>query len=135
MKGANAYAAAHDVLADLMLAGRALKHLPPERLDRAVTWWPSIVRDASEAYGYHAAVAPRLRATLDEINALDRVLDAAWVLDGSERRLVLARAMGFSWRRIMRQRRRRGDGLRHESLKRLFRDCVLRMAVEYGQAD
>ena len=119
------------VLDDLALAGRALKHLPPMRLPRVEAWWPDVVRDAHDAYGTTEERFPSTTATPEEIDALNRVLAVLLVLDESERRLVLARATGFSWRRIMRQRRQRGEGVRYERLKRLFRECVYRLATAY----
>ena len=99
--------------------------------ERVGTWWPSIVYDSHEAYGYAEERVPRSAATPEEVDALDRVLAALLSFDASDRRLVLARAMGFSWRRIMQQRRRRGEGLRHQSLRRLFRECVYRLVSAY----
>lgn len=39
--------------------------------------WPSVIHDRNEAYGYTAAVAPRIEPSAAELSALDRVL--AWV--------------------------------------------------------
>ena len=117
------------VLKDLELAGKALKALPPEKINSAVTYWPEVLHTKMEAYGWEDAVLPsRNGATSEEITALDRTLVRILKLSESDRRLVIARAMGFSWRKIMKYRQRNGDGVRHSNLKRLFRNAIFSMA-------
>jgi len=99
------------VLDTIGLAGRALKRLPPERLKRPLTQWPDIARDPNEAYGYGEARPFRPTPSRDEVTALDRLADWLWLLDPDERRVVVARGMGLSWRAISRSSRE----LRHRS--------------------
>jgi len=121
--------AINQVLSDLALAGKALKALPPERINSAVTFWVEVLHTKNEAYGWDSATIPTLRgATSEEISALDRTLIRLFKISESNRRLVMARAMGLSWRKIMKYRRLRGEGVRHSNLKIIFRNCIYEMA-------
>lgn len=123
------------VLDTIGLAGRALRRLPPERLKRAVTLWPVVVHDAEEAYGYAEAGRFRPAPTREEVSALDRLADWLWLLEPDERRVVVARGMGLSWRaisRASRERRHRNDDgtspfLYHARAKALWESAIAKV--------
>lgn len=64
--------------------------------------WPSVIHDRNEAYGYTAAVAPRIEPSAAELSALDRVL--GWVssyltTQACERARLPADAGWVAWER------------------------------------
>lgn len=82
------------------------------------TWWPDIIRDPREGYGYTEAPPPRIQANPGEISRMDEVMrwtakwmttqactaagmvpDAGWV--------TMSRARGWSWEQIGRARKTR----------------------------
>ncbi len=120
-----------ELLDTLKLAAQALKRLPPERLPADTrSHWPAIIHDQRDAYGYETATYSRLPPTVEQVTALDKVCGWLWAIEPAQRRLVMARAGGMSWRRIMRQRRRSGDGIRHASLRVEFRGACLKLWAE-----
>lgn len=67
---------------------------------RVMSYWPDVVRNAMEAYGWEPD-RPRLsRPSPEAIDDLDRVLPWLFPLDPTQRKIVWTRAMGFSWQRI-----------------------------------
>jgi hypothetical protein len=81
-----------------------------------VTWWPDIVRDHNEAYGYTPETSPRLQANAQQIERMEEVLTwiTRWLtVEGCRRAglvedagwIVMARAAGRSWERIGRERK------------------------------
>lgn len=66
-------------------------------------WWPEVVHDAAEAYGFNRAAAQR-RATMEEISHLDRVLPwLYWIKAGQERKAVVGFALGMPSRIVAKQ--------------------------------
>ena len=123
------------VLDTIGLAGRALNRLPPERLKRAVTLWPAVVHDSQESYGYGEGRPFRPAPTRSEVTALDELAAWLWLLEPDERRVVVARGMGLSWRaisRASRERRHRNDDgtspfLYHARAKALWESAIVKI--------
>ena len=114
----------------LKLAGQALRHLPPEYKAQRVNWWPEVLSSFAEAYGWAPIELPRLPATIEEVSALDRVLDLSWCLTGDQRQVVMGRALSMSWRKIMRARRKfRHWPNSHETCRKVYRDAISKMLL------
>ena len=112
-----------DQLVDrLVEAGRTLKRLPlppsawPAKM-RAV--WPE-APDEWSAYGYNEVRVHRVGPSPDEIDRCDEVLGWLLWLEPDVRKLVLARAQGASWRRIMKARKRAGVRGSHETCRKIW---------------
>lgn len=114
-----------EFLARLVLAGRALKHLPQEaRPAKNKAWWPLVIKQAQESYGYQEVTVTRRRPTIDEMTALEWLLDAVWCLSEHQRAILLARVQGMSWRKISRAAQRMGHKpSSHESCRQIYRQA------------
>jgi hypothetical protein len=106
-------------LAEAAVVLRALSLGARDRPLRLVSRWPDVVRQGFDAYGYSS---PRLRPPAPSPAAVSRadqsVLWLLW-LDGEQRRVVWARAMGIAWRRLEDM-----DGRSHTTLRRVERDAI-----------
>lgn len=107
-----------EILTTLDLAGRALKHLPPERIRPKLNHWPDFTRELAEAYGYSGdpynlykkdRVIRVKGASQDEMTALDTFLSWWPYLTREQFQVITARHMGLSWRAIARIRKKRQE--------------------------
>ena len=130
---------------------------PSER----TTWWPDVVHTRQEAYGYQPETAPRIMADPDQIARMDEchgwiarwltvagceacglIPDAGW--------LTMARASGWSWERIGRERkvrygvvgsqpsgpsRRIPGGNSRKSLMQIERSTLIYVASQLNRVD
>ena len=62
--------------------------------------WPDVVHQAHEAYGWTAERMRPPRPSPAQITRMDEAIGWLLWLDGQERKIVWARSMGVSWRRI-----------------------------------
>ena len=120
----------------LLLAGRALKHLPSERIKPHMTMFPGVVLAVAESYGYNDGDPLKLYrrerivrsrgASSEEISALDELLGLVLWLDDDQRKVICARAMCLSWRAIGKIRHRRGERpYSHEGCRQVHRGAVV----------
>lgn len=99
--------------AELRLAMWTLQRLPSKNLVPAgfKVAWPDVVLSREEAYGYHAAMKPRMQATAAQIQAMDVALGWCWQwlapaparaagLVEDVGNIVLMRSAGLSWERV-----------------------------------
>jgi len=105
------------VEAELRLAMWTLKRLPSRNLFPAgfKAAWVAIPSDPRESYGYHAARAPRVTPSADEISRMDRALSWVWAhlaearveaagLPPDTNAVVLMRCGGLAYQRIVQHR-------------------------------
>jgi uncharacterized protein DUF6362 len=85
-------AEAADALRRLTMNG-----IKPSRLR---SQWPDIVQRAEEAYGWTAERMRPPRPSPAQITRMDEAIGWLLWLDAEERKLVWARSMGLSWRKI-----------------------------------
>ena len=62
--------------------------------------WPDVVHRAEEAYGWTSERMRPPRPSPAQITRMDEAIRWLLWLDGEERKIVWARSMGLSWRRI-----------------------------------
>jgi len=94
------------VIATLERAADTLKRLPMPRNGmpaREHSSWPLVPTGPENACDHASSHAPRIPPRPRAISELDRVLPWLGTLDGSERRIVWARAAGLSWPRLARE--------------------------------
>jgi hypothetical protein len=90
-----------DVRERLEEAARTLRALPAKDRPKGYdTAWPDVVRQAAEAYGWDAAVPPRITPSAAEIGRMEECF--AWLswLEPRDRQIVWLRAAGVRWRAI-----------------------------------
>lgn len=137
------------VEARLAEAGRSLRGLPSADarfLAGVRAQWPQVVQEDFDrwvGYNRHSTREVRMRPTSAQITRMDEVL-FTWLVwlrqDEMPGRhvprdlaaIVFARACRFSWRKIMRMRRRTGysmGGNSHVSLRKLYRMGIAQIAA------
>jgi hypothetical protein len=86
----------------LMEAADALRRLSMNGIKPGAlrSQWPDVVYRAEEAYGWTAERMRPPRPTPAQITRMDEAIRWLLWLDGEERKIVWARSMGLSWRRI-----------------------------------
>lgn len=84
--------------------------------------WPDVVRQAEEAYGWTAERVRPPRPTPAQITRMDEAISWLLWLDGEERKVVWARSIGMSWRRIEDM-----DGRSVRTLQNLFAGALRRI--------
>ena len=62
--------------------------------------WPEVVRRVEEAYGWTGTRLRPPRPSPAEISRMDEAIGWLLLLEADQRRIVWARAMGLSWRRL-----------------------------------
>jgi hypothetical protein len=107
-----------------------LRRLPNiERPGRLRSFYPTVVREREESYGWSAAEARPAVPTPAEISRMDECVDwLAWLRPAVEanelpedmHRIVWARAAGFPWPAIRRHRRLKGRGNSARTLRRHY---------------
>ena len=111
----------------LELAAQTLRAMPAYRCfpDRVRSQWPDTVQSLWEVFNgmSEAEIAERqtemnqektrIIPTPDQVTSTDRIVRSLYILPVRERKVVWARAMGLSWRRIA-----KFDGRSHEWLRR-----------------
>ena len=85
-------AEAADVLRRLRMSG-----LKPGSMQAK---WPEVVRCVQEAYGWTATPMRPPRPSPAQITRMDEAIGWLLLLETDQRRIVWARAMGLSWRRL-----------------------------------
>jgi len=107
MTGSLTFAEVRDaVIAALARAATTLRRLPMPahgRPSRVLSSWPLLPLEAGEAVGAPAPCGPTFRPSPRAISELDQVLPWLSGLDGTDRRIVWARATGLSWPRLARE--------------------------------
>jgi hypothetical protein len=94
------------VIAGLERAADTLKRLPMPRNGmpaREHSSWPAIPSGPDEAYARDSSRPTRIPPRARAISELDQILPWLGALDGRDRRLVWARAIGLSWPRLARE--------------------------------
>lgn len=115
------------VKARLQEAAATLKRLKVSRHDfpdSQVTWWPDVVRAASEAYGYDKTHTARSAPSPGAIDRMEEVLGWLLWLDNGYQKLVWARAERITWRQL-----ETADGRSRETLRKEH-DAALAVIVE-----
>lgn len=82
---------AADTLKAMRLSGRDFPSVKQ-------TYWPDVVRDAMDCYGYDAATLRRPIPDAEKIDRMDRALPWLLWLEKEQRRIVWARSSGIPWR-------------------------------------
>ena len=107
------------VKARLREAAATLKRMHLERWDypsQRTAWWPDVVRQVSDAYGYqdtHMARSVPPPGAIDRMEEVIRWL--LWLEDGDgDRKLVWARAEQITWRQL-----EDADGRSRETLRKI----------------
>lgn len=114
------------VKARLREAAATLKRMRLEKGDypnQRLAWWPEVVRQASEAYGYHAAKTVRIMPDPAAIDRMEEALRWLLWLDNGNQRLVWARAEKITWRQL-----ETADGRSRETLRKAH-DAALAVII------
>jgi hypothetical protein len=96
----NAHQTPNDIAARFEEAADTLKRLPMPDIQRRVTRWPTIIRDAKEAYGYADVRVRRGPPTAAAIHRMEEALQWLTWLEADDLRLVWARAERQRWKEI-----------------------------------
>lgn len=94
---------AEEVFYQLAEAASTIKALRLSSRDfpsNKATYWPDVVRDAMEAYGYDAPKFSRETPSAEAITRMDRALRWLLWIDQDQRRIAWARAEGIPWRKL-----------------------------------
>ncbi len=91
------------VKARLREAGSTVKRMRLEKWDypsQRLAWWPDVVRQAADSYGYQEARGTLAAADPGAIDRMEEVLRWVMWLDDEGKKLVWARASGATWRHL-----------------------------------
>jgi hypothetical protein len=91
--------------------------------------WPDIVQRAEEAYGWTAERVRPPRPSPAQITRMDEAIGWLLWLDAEERKLVWARSMGLSWRKIEDL-----DGRSVRTLQNLFAGAMRRILARRNRS-
>ena len=106
------------VKARLREAAATLKRMRLERWDvpsQRTAWWPDVVRQASESYGYDETKTPWVVPSPGAIDRMEEVLGWLLWLENGDQRLVWARASRLTWRQL-----ETNDGRSRETLRKVY---------------
>ena len=106
------------VKARLREAAATLKRMHLERWDypsQRTAWWPDVVRQASDAYGYQDTHMARSVPAPGAIDRMEEVLGWLLWLENGDQRLVWARASRLTWRQL-----ETNDGRSRETLRKVY---------------
>ena len=107
------------VKARLREAAATLKRMHLERWDypsQRTAWWPDVVRQVSDAYGYQDTHMARSVPAPGAIDSMEEVLRwLLWVEDDGDRRLLWMRAEQITWRQLEDM-----DGRSRETLRKMY---------------
>jgi hypothetical protein len=98
---------------------------------RPASWgsnWPDVVNDWM-AYGWTPAFLPRTQPTAAQISRMDVVLEWLHLLTRDQRKVIWARANGWTWRMIMAldDDERDGHGRQERALRTILGDAEARI--------
>lgn len=92
-----------EVIDRLEQAAATLKRMPKVRLPECSGFWPEIIREFIEAYGYNDADVRLGPPSAEHISEMDEALTWILWLDKDEAKLVWMRANGIRWKSIVRR--------------------------------
>jgi hypothetical protein len=96
----NARLTPNDIAERFEEAADTLKRLPMPDIQRRITRWPTIIRDAKEAYGYGDVRVRRGPPTAAAIDRMEEALTWLTWLEPDDLRLVWWRAERTRWKKI-----------------------------------
>jgi len=114
------------VKARLREAAATLKRMKLERWDypsQRLAWWPEVVRQASDAYGYQETHVARSAPAPAAIDRMEEALKWLLWLENGHQKLVWGRAERLTWRQL-----EVADGRSRETLRKAH-DMALAVIV------
>ncbi|MBF0140243.1 MAG: hypothetical protein HQL74_08180 [Magnetococcales bacterium] len=84
-------------------AAKTLRRLPGQTIQGCRAFWPDIIHEFSEAYGWDKPVARLGSPPPDAITRMDECLDWLRWLEPDATRLIWLRAEGTPWKLIMKR--------------------------------
>ena len=106
------------VKARLREAAATLKRMHLERWDypsQRTAWWPDVVRQVSDAYGYQDTHMARSVPAPGAIDSMEEVIRWLLWLEDGDRKLVWLRAERVTWRQL-----EDTDGRSRETLRKMY---------------
>lgn len=128
LSASNAYWFHADVERRLVAAASTLRRLPMPKHGRPAGFKSAaidVVRSTVEAYGYEEARVRPPAPSPEDITRMDEALSWLLWLDAETRRIVFARSLGFSWRRVAAMDLQGRCG---KTLLKVFRTGIMRIA-------
>jgi hypothetical protein len=127
-----------EIEALLCRAAQTLLAMPDARPGGFRSFWPDIVRKASESFGTDAMrdrfeVGARPTPTAQDIDELDRVLEAVLKLTPLSRRIVWARALHADWNWIVLRLRWTGHNRDKRTWQRRYDRALNFLVAEMSQ--
>lgn len=84
-------------------AADTLKRLPDKKVGQRTGYWPDVVHDFWEAYGWTSAAMRLGPPAPDAIDRMDETLGWLRWLEGDDAKIVWMRACGTPWKILMRR--------------------------------